>query len=166
MAHQYMPKIFHGPHKHLSFPYIINVQSLKSLKPIKAHGAHNISIRMIQLWGDSITLPLTLIFKFSLRNGIFPDTWKMANIIPVHKKEEENIVKNYRPIGLLPIFAKVFESLLLNFLFAHFHDTIYLLNVNLVSRQMIHLYPNVFPKYTKFNYHLIVIHWLMLDLYS
>ena len=46
----------------------------------------------------------------------------MANIIHVHKKEEKNIVKNYRPISLLPIFAKVFEILLFNSLFAHFHD--------------------------------------------
>ena len=61
----------------------------KSLKPAKAHGADNISICMIQLCGDSITLPLSLIFKFSLRNGGFPDTWKMANIIPVHKKENK-----------------------------------------------------------------------------
>ena len=95
---------------------------IKSLKPRKAHGADNISIHMIQLCGDSITLPLTLIFKFSLRNGIFPVTWKMTNIIPVYKKEEKNIVKNYRTITLLPIFAKVFERLLFNSLFAHFHD--------------------------------------------
>ena len=95
---------------------------IKSLKPTKAHGADDISIRMIQLCGDSITLPLTLIIKFSLMSGTFPDTWKMANIIPVHKKEEKNIVKNYRPISLLPIFAKFFEKLLFNFLFAHFHD--------------------------------------------
>ena len=95
---------------------------IKSLKPAKAHGADDILIRMIQLCGDSITLPLSLIFKFSLMNGTFPDTWKMANIIPVHKKEEKNIVKNYRPISLLPIFAKVFEKLLFNSLFAHFHD--------------------------------------------
>ena len=46
----------------------------------------------------------------------------MANIIPVHKKEEKNIVKNYRPISLLPIFAKVFERLLFSSLFANFHD--------------------------------------------
>ena len=95
---------------------------IKSLKPAKAHGADDISIRMIQLCSDSITLPLSLIFKFSLMNGTFPDTWKMANVIPVHKKEEKNIVKNYRPISLLPIFAKVFEKLLFSSLFAHFHD--------------------------------------------
>ena len=36
----------------------------KSLKPTKAHGSDDISIRMIQLCGDSIALPLTLILKF------------------------------------------------------------------------------------------------------
>ena len=66
----------------------------KSLKPTKAHGADNISIHMIQLCDDYITLPLTLIFKSSLRNGIFPATWKIANIIPVHTKEENNVVNN------------------------------------------------------------------------
>ena len=95
---------------------------INSLKPTKAHGADNISVRMIQLCSDSITLPLNLIFKFSLRNCIFPATWKMAHIIPVHKKEGQNIVKNYRPISLLPIFVKVFERLLFNSLFAHFYD--------------------------------------------
>ena len=95
---------------------------IKSLKPSKAHCADNISICMIQLCDDSITLPLTLTFKFPLRNGIFPDTWKMANIILVHKKEEKNIVKNYRPISLLLIFAKVFERLLFNSMLVHFHD--------------------------------------------
>ena len=103
---------------------------IKSLKPTKAYGTDNMSIRMIQLCGDSITLPLTLIFKFSLRNGIFPATRKMANIIPVHKKEEKNIVKNCRPISLLPIFANVFANVFANIFanvlfnspFAHFHD--------------------------------------------
>ena len=65
---------------------------IKSLKLTEADGADNISIRITQLCGDSITHPLTLIFKFSLRNDIFPATWKMANIISVHKKEEKNVV--------------------------------------------------------------------------
>ena len=46
----------------------------------------------------------------------------MANIIPVHKKEDKNLVKNYRPVSLLSICAKVFERLLFNSLFAHFND--------------------------------------------
>ena len=69
----------------ISFKDSVITSIIKSLKLTKAHGADNISIRMIQFCGDSITLPLTLLFKFSLRNGIFPATLKMANIIPVHK---------------------------------------------------------------------------------
>ena len=76
---------------------------------------------MIQLCGDSIALPLAQIFKTSLSQGVFPDLWKMVNIIPVHKKEAKYLVKNYRPISLFPIFAKVFERLLYNSLFSHFH---------------------------------------------
>ena len=39
----------------------------------KAHGVDNISIRVIKLCGDSIALPLTLIFEDCIAKGIFPD---------------------------------------------------------------------------------------------
>ena len=98
---------------------------IKSLKLTKAHGA-DISIRMIQLCVNSITLPLTLIFKFSLRNGVFPATWKMGNIIPVHKKKEKNIVKNYRPISLLQFLLKFLKDFYLILCLPIFTITIYL----------------------------------------
>ena len=37
--------------------------------------------------------------------------WKRANVVPVHKKDDKQILKNYRPISLLPIAAKIFERL-------------------------------------------------------
>ena len=46
----------------------------------------------------------------------------MANIVPVHKKEAKYLVNNYRPISLLTIFTKVFERLIFNSLFSHFHN--------------------------------------------
>ena len=52
-----------------------------------------------------------------LEEGIFPDDWKKRNVAPVHKKESTNVIKNYRPIGLLPIFSKVFEWLIFNSLY-------------------------------------------------
>ena len=52
-------------------------------------GFDNISVRMIQLRGNSVTLPLAQIFKSSLSQGVFPDKRKMANIIPVHKKRRK-----------------------------------------------------------------------------
>ena len=115
---------------------------IKSLNLTKAHWVDNISIHMIQLCGDFITLPLVLIFKSSLSQVIFPDKWKMANIILVHKN---CLVKNYRPISLLPIFAKVFERLLFNSFFSHFHNNNYLPNFSQVSCQGNLVCPNVFP---------------------
>ena len=73
---------------------------------------------MIELCGENITLPLSIIFNNIIKTGIFPDLWKSANVTPVHKKDSKQIIKNYRPISLLPIFAKIFERIL----FANMHN--------------------------------------------
>ena len=46
--------------------------------------------------------------------------WKRGNIVPVHKKENKSLVKNYRPISLLPICGKIFEKIIYNSLFQYF----------------------------------------------
>ena len=55
-----------------------------------------------------------------LEKGIFPEDWKKSDVVPVHKKESTNLMKNYRAISLLPIFSKIFERLILNSLFNYF----------------------------------------------
>ena len=37
---------------------------------------------------------------------------KKANVIPVHKKGNKQLVSNYRPVSLLPICSKIFEKLI------------------------------------------------------
>ena len=76
---------------------------------------------MIKLCGKSITYPLKLIFEASLQEGTFPSSWKKANVVPVHKKENKNLLKNYRPISLPPIFGKIFERILFKDLLNYFH---------------------------------------------
>ena len=49
--------------------------------------------------------------------GNFRIIEKKANVVPVHKKESKNLVKNYRPISLLPIFGKTFERVIFKNLF-------------------------------------------------
>ena len=68
--------------------------------------------------------PLKLIFKASIQEGVFPDCWKKANVLPIHKKESKNILKNYRPISLLPIFGKIDEIIIFKELFNHFHQNL------------------------------------------
>ena len=93
---------------------------IKNLDPAKAHGCDNTSIKMIKTCSESLTVPLKIIFEQSLKEGRFPAIWKKANVFPVHKKEDKNLLKNYRPINLLPIFSKIFERVIYNSLFNHF----------------------------------------------
>ena len=75
---------------------------------------------MIKLCGKSIARPLSLIFQSILNDRVFPDDWKKSNAVSCHKKDSKNLIKNYRPISLLPIFSKVFERLLFNSLYSYF----------------------------------------------
>ena len=65
---------------------------------------------MIKLRGKSIVKPLSMIFNNFIDTGTFRDIWKRSNIIPVHRKVDRQIVDNYRPVSLLPIFRKIFET--------------------------------------------------------
>ena len=78
----------------------------------KAQGPDQISANMVKLCGHHLYLPLKIIFDNILETGIFPDQWNEANVTPVHKKNDKQLISNYRPISLLPILAKVFERII------------------------------------------------------
>ena len=87
---------------------------IKTLDEKKAHDWDKILIRTIQICGDSIPLPFTLILEPALKEKKSPDIWEKANVVPVHKKEQKNLLKNYHPIILLPIFTNIFERIIYN----------------------------------------------------
>ena len=79
-----------------------------------------ISIRMLKLCGPSVIKPFSLLFNNCLRDGVFPNDWTKANVIPVHKKGNKQLVSNCRPVSLLPIFSKIFEKLILDCIYDFF----------------------------------------------
>ena len=95
---------------------------IKNLDPAKAHGCDNISIKIIKICSESLTVPLRIIFEQSLKEGRFLEIWTKANIVPVHKKEDKNLLKNYRPVSLLSIFSKIFERVIYKSLLNHFQS--------------------------------------------
>ena len=47
---------------------------------------------MLKICGDSICVPLEMIFKQAIFAGVFPSEWKKRNILPIHKKgDKQNI---------------------------------------------------------------------------
>ena len=43
--------------------------------------------------------------------------WKLANVIPIFKKGDKQLIKNYRPLSLLLICGKMFETAIFNNLY-------------------------------------------------
>ena len=92
---------------------------VRSLNPHKAAGSDGISGQMLLLCDETVIPPLKIIFNNILSTAVFPDMWKLANVTPIYKKEDKQLVKNYRPISLLPICGKIFEKLIFDGLYAY-----------------------------------------------
>ena len=50
-----------------------------------------------------------------------PDSWKYANVQPIYKKANRQLVNNYRPISLLPICGKILEKIVFDKVYAFFN---------------------------------------------
>ena len=96
------------------------ISLIRKINPNKAPGSDKISGQMLLLCDDTVTLPLQIIFSNVLATSIYPDLWKLANVTPVFKKGDKQLIKNYRPISLLPICGKILEKLIFNNLYSYF----------------------------------------------
>ena len=92
---------------------------IRNLNPNKASGSDGISGQMLLICDESVVLPLKIIYHNILEQAIYPDLWKLANVTPIFKKEDKQLVKNYRPISLLSICGKMFEKLIFDNLYAY-----------------------------------------------
>ena len=55
---------------------------------------------------------LPIIINNCVTTGIFAYIWKKSNVMPVHKKNDKQLINNYRPVSLLPVFGKIFERII------------------------------------------------------
>ena len=88
-----------------------------SLNSSKSYSHDEISTSLLKQIISTIALPLSYIFNLSFSSGIFPNSLKIAKVIPVHKKDDPLKVSNYRPISILPSISKVIERLVYNRLY-------------------------------------------------
>ena len=113
----------------ITFNDEIILKIIRVLDVNKAHDHDDISVRMIKKLCNKSIIPVIIIYKNCINSGIFPNIWKKSNVVPVHKKGDKQVVDNYRPVSLLPIFGKILERLIFNSLFEFLHEN-NLLNEN------------------------------------
>ncbi|KAG7294932.1 hypothetical protein JYU34_022680, partial [Plutella xylostella] len=101
---------------------------LSGLDTSKGAGPDGIPSCFVKSCSKELVLPLTIIFNKSLSSGIFPQVWKNAYIVPIHKSDDKSQCSNYRPISILNCFAKIFESLIFEHIYSH-------INSNIVKQQ-------------------------------
>ena len=97
---------------------------LAKLDSTKATGPDEISARLLKETAPVISTSLCSLYNKSLNRGVFPQEWKIANIVPVYKKGDKEYLENYRPISLLCIVSKVFERCVLNNIREHIYQEI------------------------------------------
>ena len=85
---------------------------ISSIKPNKASGTNSISIKILKLFKNEFSKPLSDIINLSFNQVIFANILKIANVISIHKKGDKLDCSNYRRISLLSNISKIFEKCL------------------------------------------------------
>ena len=74
---------------------------IDKMKSSKSCGIDNIDSYIIKLAKDDLLPAITHLVNLSLRYNIFPTQWKLAKVIPLHKKDDVLLVsRNNYPIIL------------------------------------------------------------------
>ena len=93
--------------------YEINV-IIDNLNAMKPPGFVSIPTRLMKDAKYTISPHLTRIINASLISGKYPDLLKVARVTPLHKGGPKSELTNYRPISVLSLFNKIFETVIKN----------------------------------------------------
>jgi exonuclease III len=85
---------------------------IKTLKNTNSTGFDDISTKAIKYVAQFISNILCYVINLCLEQGVFPSKLKATVVKPIHKKGNKTDIQNYRPVALIPIFAKIIEKII------------------------------------------------------
>ncbi len=119
-----LPNFISKTNNHIEF-MVITEQEIcdvtRNLEIKKAAGPDEISHRMLHETSLTLCKPLCILFNKSLQEGVYPNNWKLANVMPLFKKGQPNLPSNYRPISLISCIGKVMERIIFKHIYNHLH---------------------------------------------
>ena len=87
---------------------------ISSFNSSKSAGPNSIPTKILKILQVQISKHLTDIFNLSFTTANILFSLKSAKVIPIHKKNSNLIVSNYRPIHLFSNLDKIIEKLMYN----------------------------------------------------
>ena len=96
---------------------IVNAEDIrkevKNLSPKKTGPFRDIPVKPSRQVCEVVCEPLAKIWNEEvIKINKFPAKLKLADITPIFKSIQKTLVKNYRPISVLPIVSKIFERIM------------------------------------------------------
>ena len=83
---------------------------LKWLNGRKAVRINSIPTKILKTFKKTLSQPLAELFNLVFSTGTFPDACKIAEVIPLYKKDSNLECNNYCPISLLSNIGKIIEK--------------------------------------------------------
>lgn len=99
-------------------------RKLLSLDVLKGAGPDGITPAVLRHCCNELAPVLARMFNVSLRSGVFPSSLKHSYVVPIFKSGKSADVRNYRPIVIQSTVGKVFEGLVLDYVYPKFKQVI------------------------------------------
>ena len=141
---------------------------IKKMKPKMSIGEDLVSSKVLQFVAPTILQPLKHLINLSLRSGFFPQKFKIAKIIPIHKDSDHHEFNNYRPISLLSSLSRLLESIV-SFQLTAFADAFNIFYKHQygfrakhsVVHPLLYFTDNIFKALNEGNINISVFAWLL-----
>ena len=89
-----------------------DLEILDVIKEFENGKASDIPTIVIKKAAKIIAPILAKLYNNCINSGIFPQIFKTGKITPIFKKGNKELLENYRPVSVLPIFGKIFEKII------------------------------------------------------
>ena len=85
---------------------------LRNLRECSSTGEDGLSARVLKKCHAGLALPIAMLARAVLQEGVWPHCWRHHWLFPLHKRKETWNCDNYRGIHITPQISKVLERIL------------------------------------------------------
>ena len=94
----------------------------KIIRELQNGKASDIPVHVVKEVSETISPLLSVLYNECMKTGTFPDDLKIGKISPIYKKDNSELLENYRPVSTLAIFGKIFEKIIFSRLYSFFQS--------------------------------------------